>query len=301
MLAALLALMVATSGAAQTPTYAPGAVFVDCKDCPELVVIPAGRFVMGSAESEVDHEADESPQHEVRFAKPFSISRFEVTRGQYAAFAAATGRSAGASCSIWVWDGWKTVDGKSWKDPGFAQDDTHPVVCVDWFDAEAYAAWLATTTGLPYRLPTEAEWEYAARAGTTTPYITGSDPHQLCRTDNGHDATSKEAHLGMKWPPVDCRDGFAETAPVGSFPANAFGVHDVHGNVWEWMRDCYTANYENASATGAAVEASDCKQRVYRGGGWSVERRGRRSANRGRYDIGGRYGQLGLRIVRDLP
>lgn len=284
-----------------TAAAAPGPTLSDCATCPEMVTIPAGSFAMGSPDSEPDHEADESPVHTVTFAEPFAISRAEVTRGQYAAFVKATGRAAGASCSVWVWDGWKTVEGKSWQDPGFAQDDSHPVVCVDWFDAEAYAAWLAKTTGKAYRLPTETEWEYAARAGTTTPYILGSDPHQLCRTDNGHDHTSKESHLGMAWPPVDCRDGFAETAPVGSFPANAFGVHDVHGNVWEWMRDCYTPSYDGASPIGAAVEAADCKQRVYRGGGWSVERRGRRSANRGRYDVNGRYGQLGIRVVRELP
>ncbi len=286
---------------AQDPPKPAAAGFTDCRDCPDMVSLPAGSFTMGSAEGETDHEADESPRHLVTFSKSFAMSRFEITRAQYAAFVSDTGRPSGPSCSVWVWDSWKTVEEKSWQDPGFQQSDTHPVACVDWFDAEAYAAWLAQKTGHAYRLPSEAEWEYAARGGTTTLYITGDDPHQLCRTDNGHDQSSKEAHLGMAWPPVDCRDGFAETAPVGSFPPNAFGMHDVHGNVWEWMRDCYTTSYDGASTNGAAVEAADCRQRVYRGGGWSVERRGRRSANRGRYNVDGRYGQLGIRVVRDLP
>jgi formylglycine-generating enzyme required for sulfatase activity len=265
-----------------------------------MVVIPAGRFIMGSPDGEAERDPDESPMREVTFVRPFALSRTEVTRGQYAAFVRATGRETGMGCSVWSDTKWELKADASWQAPGFAQDDTHPVVCISWHDAAAYAAWLARRTGKPYRLPSEAEWEYAARAGTRTAYFSGDDPHAICAHDNGHDLTSKKVHTGMPWPPVDCDDGFAETAPVGSFPPNPFGIHDVHGNVWEWLADCYADSYAAAPENGTAVDAQPCAQRVYRGGGWSVERRGRRAANRGRYDPAQRYGQLGLRVALDL-
>jgi formylglycine-generating enzyme required for sulfatase activity len=256
---------------------------------------------MGSPPDEVNHEPDESPQHEVTIAKPFAVSRYEVTRGQYAAFVRATQRPSGPDCSVWATTNWDRQSGRDWTNPNFAQADDHPVVCVDWADAKAYAAWLARTTGKPYRLLSEAEWEYAARGGTTTPYFSGANQDDLCQTDNGRDQTSVEVHTGMAWPGVKCRDGYAETAPVGSYAPNPFGLHDVHGNVWEWMEDCYADSYAQAPADGSAVTAQDCAFRVYRGGGWSVEYRGRRSANRGKYAPDQRYGQLGLRVARDLP
>ena len=257
--------------------------------------------MMGSAETEVNHEPDESPQHRVTFAKPFVVSRVEVTRGQYAAFVSKADHPAGPDCSVWAGTKWETQTGKTWRDPNFAQTDDHPVACINWSDAKAYVAWLAQSTGKPYRLLTEAEWEYAARGGTTSPYFSGANQDELCRFDNGRDQTSVEVHKGMPWPGVNCRDGFAETAPVGSYPPNPFGLHDVHGNVWEWIEDCHTENYNGAPSDGAALRTDSCAYRVYRGGGWSVEYRGRRSANRGRYKPADRYGQLGLRVARDLP
>ncbi|MDX2143340.1 MAG: formylglycine-generating enzyme family protein [Rhodospirillaceae bacterium] len=266
-----------------------------------MVVIPSGSFLMGSLASEVNHEPDESPQRRVTFAKLFAVSSREVTRGQYAEFVRATGRKSGPDCSVWAGTKWDKQVGRDWTSPNFAQTDAHPVVCVDWADAKAYAAWLGQITGKPYRLITEAEWEYAARGGTTTPYFFGANQDDLCATDNGRDQTSVETHPGMAWPGVKCRDGYAETAPVGSFKPNPFGLYDVHGNVWEWMEDCYAENYAGAPTDGSAVSASDCVFRVYRGGGWSVEYRGRRSANRGKYAPDQRYGQLGTRVARDLP
>jgi formylglycine-generating enzyme required for sulfatase activity len=265
-----------------------------------MVVVPAGRFAMGSLPSEANHEPDESPQHQVAIARPFAISSHEVTRGQYAAFARATGPAGGPDCSVWVGTKWEKQSGRDWTDPNFAQADDHPVVCVDWADAQAYVAWLSQVTARRYRLPTEAEWEYAARGGTTTPYFFGADPDELCRSDNGRDQTSVEVHTGMAWPGVNCRDGFAETAPVGSFKSNPFGLFDVHGNVWEWIEDCYVDSYADAPIDGSAVVKANCEFRVYRGGGWSVEYRGRRAANRGKYAPDQRYGQLGIRVARDL-
>ncbi|MDX2222677.1 MAG: SUMF1/EgtB/PvdO family nonheme iron enzyme [Rhodospirillaceae bacterium] len=291
----LAGLLAVSASFAQT-----SATLRDCAECPEMATVPAGSFVMGSPDSEAERDADESPARAVTFARPFALSRFEITRGQYAAFVRATGHVTGTGCSVWSDTKWEVRADASWQAPGFAQDDTHPVVCVSWHDATAYAAWLAARTGKPYRLPSEAEWEYAARGGTRTAYFSGNDPHAICAHDNGHDLTSKRVHTGMPWPPVNCDDGFAETAPAGSFPGNPFGVHDVHGNVWEWLADCYADSYAGAPTDGRAVDAPGCMQRVYRGGGWSVERRGRRAANRGRYDPAQRYGQLGIRVALDL-
>ena len=178
----VLGLIFAASGSqrAAGQTDRPGDTFQDCEACPSMVVIPAGRFVMGSPADETDRDDDESPQHTVVFAADFALSRFEITRGQYRAFVEATGHASGASCSVWAETQWQEQSGRSWTDPAFAQDDTHPAVCVNWHEAKAYVAWLARATGRPYRLPSEAEWEYAARAGTATPYFFGADPDRLC-------------------------------------------------------------------------------------------------------------------------
>lgn len=299
-LAAYISLVAAASGCVGH-VIQPGDTFSDCNLCPDMIVVPAGRFVMGSPAGEPERDPDESPRHPVTIETPFAISRFEITRGQYAAFVDSTGHATVSGCRVWVNHRWEEQRQRSWRDPNFLQTDEHPVVCISWDDAQAYVTWLARETGQPYRLLSEAEWEYAARAGSTSVYFFGDNPDDLCVTDNGHDQTSERAHPGMPWPGVDCTDGFAETAPVGSLQPNPFGLHDVHGNVWEWLQDCYRSDYQNAPDDGSAVESGVCAQRVYRGGGWSVEKRGRRAANRGRFDPEGRYGQLGLRVARDLP
>lgn len=274
--------------------------FSDCDTCPQMVVIPAGTFVMGSEDTEPKRDADESPRHTVTIGAPFAVSRHEITRGEYAAFVKDTNRSAGPDCRVWVKEAWVVVEGKSWRDPGFVQTDSHPVACISWYDARAYTEWLAIKTNRPYRMLSEAEWEYTARANTATVYHHGDDPDGLCATDNGHDLTSMEILVDMPWEGVNCRDGHATTAPVGSFKPNPWGVFDVHGNVWEWLEDCYTASYDNTPRDGFPMLGGACEQRIYRGGGWSVQERGRRAANRGRFNPDDRYGQLGLRVALDL-
>ncbi len=157
----------------------PGDVFRDLPGGPEMVVVPAGTFTMGSRKDEEDRSAednmDEDPLHDVTITMPFAVGKFEVTRGQFAAFVEATGHKTGASCYAWNGTEWKDTAGKSWRDPGFAQTDDHPVACLSWDDAKAYVAWLAKETGKAYRLLSEAEWEYAARAGTTGPYAGNLD------------------------------------------------------------------------------------------------------------------------------
>lgn len=270
----------------QASNRAPSTFFKDCADCPEMVVIPAGRFVMGAAPGEEEHEelSDEfrnrsQPQHEVHVAS-FSAGRFEVTRGQYRAFAEATGRSSDG-CFIWTEAGFEKDATKNWRNPGYVQDDSHPVACVSWNDASAYARWLSQKTGRDYRLLTEAEWEYAARAGTKTARFWDDAGNMSCGYANGADLTTQARVPGAdKWPIANCSDRYAYTAPVGSYRANSFGLYDMLGNVWEWTRDCWNGNYSGAPTDGNAWAAGDCSQRVVRGGSWEDAPVGLRAAYR---------------------
>jgi sulfatase modifying factor 1 len=282
LLALSLLLVAAPAASAQEPRS-----FRDCDACPAMVTIPAGRFVMGMTPDE-DKQAKglrenwrkmAEPQHEVAFATPFAIGKYEVTRREFAAFVEATGHQPEKSCYVYAFNSerkrWRYSDekGKSWRDPGFQQGDDHPVICVNWDDAKAYAAWLAKKTGKPYRLPSEAEWEYAARAGTTAPTPWNDDPKQACRHANAGDRAAAEK---LNWNKsledgsiFDCADGYAQTAPVGKFKANAFGLHDMLGNVFEWTEDCYNPNYQGAPADGSAWTTGLCERRIDRGGSWS--------------------------------
>jgi formylglycine-generating enzyme required for sulfatase activity len=161
------------------------------------------------------------------------------------------------------------------------QDDTHPVVCVSWEDASAYAAWLTRRSGRNYRLLTEAEWEYAARAGTTTPRYWGDDANESCAYANTADLDAfRQVPDAINWPFANCSDGRAHTAPVGSYRPNRFGLHDMLGNVWEWTQDCWNVNYTAAPADGSAWAAGDCFMRVVRGGSWDDSPPGVRAAYR---------------------
>ena len=195
-----------------------GETFRDCPDCPEMVVIPSGSFMMGSPESETERWEDwEGPVHRVSVRQPFALGRHEVTRGQYAAFVRATGRKQADGC--WYWDAeGEANEGKrrNWRSPGFSQTERDPVACVNWDDAQAYVKWLSKKTGHAYRLPSEAEWEYAARAGTKTARYWGASADDACGYANGHDRTGKRVNK-FDWTIHACDDGYAQTAPVGSF------------------------------------------------------------------------------------
>jgi formylglycine-generating enzyme required for sulfatase activity len=264
-----------------------------------MVVIPAGSFTMGSPASEKDRYDNEGPQHEVRISAPFAVGKFAITRGQFAAFVNDAGYKPGDSCWIPVKDNFADTKGRSFRDPGFEQDDSHPAVCISWDDAKAYVAWLAKTTGKSYRLLSEAEYEYAGRAGTTTAYFFGNDPNQLCGYANGADRTAK-AQLPPTWTTSDCKDGYVYTAPVGSFAANDFGLYDMVGNVWEWVEDCWHDSYAEAPKDGSAWTTGSCENRALRGGAWYDDPRDLRAAYRygGRPD--GRDDGGGFRVARTL-
>jgi formylglycine-generating enzyme required for sulfatase activity len=279
-----------------------------------MVVVPAGRFTMGSPDAEQGRVKNEGPQHVVTIARPFAVSKFEVTRGEYARFVRATRHKSGDGCVVWTGKaGGEPVSGKSWRDPNFRQDDSHPVVCITWGDAKAYVEWLSRKTGKTYRFLSEAEWEYAARAGSVTRFHFGDDDDDLCKYANVADQSAREGGGGEDWKYANCRDGYGTTtAPVGSFLPNAFGLHDMHANVWEWMQDCYHDGYVGAPDDGSAWIAAECKARVVRGGSLSAPPRADRSAIRSLGSAEARSGlglaavpdwhnwNLGLRLARNL-
>ena len=284
---------------AQERGLKPKDIFKECDSCPEMVVIPAGEFTMGSSEIETARKDDEGPQRQVRLARPIAVSKLEITVDQFAAFVDAAGYQVGSTC--WTFEDGKGEErhSRSFRLPGFPQTGAHPAACINWDDAKAYVAWLARATGRPYRLLTEAEWEYAARAGSVTPFFFGENEKDLCRYANSADLTAKKSI--PDWTVVSCTDGYAFTAPGGSFAPNNFGLYDMLGNVWEWVEDCYHSSYQGAPADGSTWTSGDCTHRVLRGGSWWLVHPGMlRTALRSRdlpVDRGINYG---FRVARSL-
>lgn len=278
--------------------FTVGHVFQDCPDCPKLIVVPAGRFDMGSPDSEPGRDSDEGPVHQVTIEYRLAVGVYEVTRSEFGHFVSATNRVMGTSCSNWWLDRWWLgrwwrQSGNSWQNPGFLQTDDHPVVCVSWHDAKAYVRWLSQETGKRYRLPSEAEWEYMARAGVRAARYWKRDSGQ-CRNANGADASTNIRGRAA------CSDGYLETSSVGSFVANAFGLHDVMGNVWEWVEDCWNENYSGAPSTGRTWRSGECDLRIVRGGAWNGIPQGLRFADRYADTTGLRSNIYGFRVVRTL-
>jgi formylglycine-generating enzyme required for sulfatase activity len=244
---------------AATPAFQPGQTFTDCSNCPEMVVLPGGLFVMGSPATEVGRGRDEGPQREVSIA-PFAIGKYEITFGQWDACLAGNG-----------------CNGFSPPDHGWGRGN-RPVEGISWSDAQAYLDWLnAQAGGLRYRLASEAEWEYAARAGATTPYA------------NGARITATQATFRVR-----------ETSPVGAHAANAFALFDTSGNVSEWVEDCYVASYSLAPIDGAAVQPDTCARRVYRGGAFADQAPLLRVAARRSAPPAQRLPGVGFRVARTL-
>ena len=259
----------AGSPPAAPPLPPPGTAFRDCAACPEMMVVPAGTYLMGSPPGEKDRDADEGPRHRVTFAAPFALARHALTRRQFAAFVQATGQRTEGGCETWNGTRWASDPAVSWRDPGYDQGPEHPVVCISWVDARSYVGWLRAKTGRPYRLPSEAEWEYASRAGDDGPAPWSSMPERACALANVHDRTGARA-IASDWEHYDCDDGHPRTSPVGAFPANPFGLFDVLGNVWEWQEDCYRPTYDGAPSDGSAwADGPACRRRVLRGGAWN--------------------------------
>ncbi len=294
-----------------------------------FVRIPAGEFLMGSdaspaqlAQAYPQYDvkrfellADEAPVHRVRITRPFYLGQFEVTVGQFRRFLAASGyvpESIADGTGGYGYnpkydpaatrrgDAFEGRDPRySWQNPGFPQSDAHPVLNVTWNDAVAMAQWLSKSEGKTYRLPTEAEWEYAARAGSRTRYSSGDDPKSLLGVANVFDADS--AKNWPKWQAFALKgaDGFAFTAPVGSFAPNAWGLYDMHGNAWEWVADWYGEDYYARSPVDDPKGPPDGEVRVRRGGSWHTWAFYARASYRNWNTMSTRYTLVGMRLLRE--
>src|SRR3984893_11529107 len=293
---------------AQTQTPAPGTSFRDCSNgCPEMVMLKQGKFTMGAPAGEEaranlpnQFRGLSVPQHLIKIQHEFAIGKFDVTRDEYAQFVAETNRPDPDSCTTNNPSGGFMDTKGNWHSPGFPQTGRDPVVCVNWDDAQAYVAWLSAKTGHVYRLPTEAEREYAARAGTTTARYGSDNPAEFCRYSNVGDLDYSEQHPGDSEVNRACRDGYAFTSPVGSFPPNQFGLYDMLGNVMDWTEDCWNANYSGAPTDGTAWQFGDCGRRVVRGGSWDASLSVVRSASRRGIPTFIRNTTFGFRVARTL-
>jgi formylglycine-generating enzyme required for sulfatase activity len=279
--AVTLALLVLLASHAEAQKKQPedpragGRTFRDCPVCPDMVVVPEGAFMMGSPESERGRGSNEGPQRKVA-VQAFAIGKFEVTFAQWDACVAEGGCKHKPSDETW---------GRG----------RRPVINVSWRDATAFGAWLSRKTGKTYRLPTEAEWEYAARGITDA-----SAPHPPFST--GTTINYKQANYDANFTYADGKMGLfrQKTIEVGRFPRNAFGLHDMHGNVWEWVQDCYQDSYRGAPADGSAVVLPACSLRILRGGSWNYFPQLLRSAYRYATAPGVRLDVAGFRVARSL-
>ncbi len=271
--------------------------------------IQPGNATFGSVEGARYQRPDELPRRVIRIVRPFAVSRFEITRGQYAAFVKATNHAVGGNCLTdrvkrgdWQYDG-----GTTFLDPGFTQADDHPVVCISYDDAVAYVTWLNTVTAGGYRLLSEVEWEYVAAAGVRTLFPWGDDASKGCRFANGFDETIWEEYRPIDtsaypvFDPLPCRDGWMHTNPVGALLPNKFGVYDMIGNTSEWVADCYTPSHEHLNANGLAESPEvPCDRRIAKGGSWGTLAHNLRTAERFPYAPTHRDDSIGLRVARDL-
>lgn len=260
----------------------------DHPDAPVLVTIPAGSYLQGSPATETERFPDEPLPTPASIQHPIAVGKYPVTRGEYASFIRDSGYRPRTVCRGYAGETellprWHF----SWRRPGFAQTNNDPAVCASWYDAKAYVDWLSRRTGKRYRLLTETEWEYAARAGTRTARWWGDDPARGCDAANVADLTARDRFTD--WEVANCRDGALFTSPVGSYRANGFGLYDMLGNVWQWVEDC--------APDGRSAAA--CSQRTMRGGSWHSNPRYVRSAVRRVDAAESGYAAYGIRVARD--
>jgi len=271
----------------------------DGPDTPRMVVVPAGAFTMGSPSSEPGRRDEEGPQHRVTIGYALAVSTYPVRRDEYAAFVADTRRPEPASCVTLQAGDFRDTPGGGRRDPDFGPSGRDPAECISFEEATAYAAWLSRKTGHPYRLLSEAEYEWAERGGTTSAYWWGDDAASACGAANGGDQELKP-HVPSSWVVNTCHDGFAFASPVGSFRPNPFGLYDMSGNVWSWTADCYADSYDGAPADGSARAGGLCARRTLRGGSWLNDPAYLRSAIRYRAFTTCQIALNGFRVARTV-
>ncbi|WP_082855112.1 formylglycine-generating enzyme family protein [Paraburkholderia phytofirmans] len=278
--------------------------FKGCDVCSEMVVIPAGEYMMGAREEDLEGEKnyasmyrDETSRHPVS-VKSFGFAKFDVTRKQFSIFSNETAFD-GRGCTTYNGRWWVFDSHADWKNPGFSQSDDDPVVCVSWADAQKFIVWLNSKTpdgkAGKHRLPTEAKWEYAARAGTVARTYWGDKRSEQCAYENTRDVSARD--LDPTAPYVDCKDGYIETSPVGSFRPNPWGLYDMLGNAYQWVFDCSQFTY---STDPEDFHFPDCSMKTARGGSWATIPIGVRAANRIAYKTEARRSTIGFRLAVDL-
>jgi formylglycine-generating enzyme required for sulfatase activity len=253
----------------------------------------------------------EQPKHRVRISRAFALGKYELTRAEFARFAAETGYSPAPGCWHFIGTEWLFDESRSWQDAKISETDAHPVTCINWHDASAYLEWLSRKTGQRYRLASEAEWEYAVRAGTRTAYWFGDDPARICEFVNLGDLDTQNQFRWHEtkikydkmsdWKGQSCRDGHPTLAPVAETVANPFGLHGMLGNANEWVADCWNDDYRSAAGNQAArLTGADCGLRVMRGQGWTAIAASTRAAFRLKMNATDRRFTFGFRVARDL-
>jgi len=293
-ISSVLLLVLTVIAPAHAQDLAPGTVFTDCEGCPEMVVVPAGTFMMGTAPGVFGAENNERPQHQVTIGYDFAVGRYEITISQYREFIEQTGHQSTVSCSgriggsIGIQN--SARNSGSWQNPGYSLSEELPVSCLEWVDAYAYVVWLSSKSEFNYRLLSESEWEYSARAGSETRYPWGDQ----FRHEYANYAGTGSTDTWQNRP-----------APVGSFAANAFGIFDMHGNIWEWVQDCAYSSYAHAPADGSPNINEGCDFRSVRGGSWDDHPRDIRSARRmgihnNSNSLATKHETFGFRVARDL-
>jgi formylglycine-generating enzyme required for sulfatase activity len=285
-----------TAQVAEPSAAKPGTVIRDCADCPSVTVLPAGQFEQGADASERSAPGLEKPRHRVRINYPFAISTTDITVEDFQKFVAAGGRDV-QGCE--TYDGeWKHRPAASWADPGFAQSEHHPVTCISWNDAVAYAEWLSAKSGHRYRLPSASEWEYAARAGDESARSWSADATAVCANANVADRSAERRFPG--WAVFPCDDGYVYTAPAGSFHPNALGLQDMLGNVLVWTEDCWQADYVGSPSDGSPRVEGDCREHEVRGASWFTAPAAVSASYRNHFAADYRTSSLGFRLVREV-
>ncbi|RKR15240.1 formylglycine-generating enzyme required for sulfatase activity [Maribacter vaceletii] len=284
--------------------------FKDCENCPEMVEVPEGSVYIGSHEDEIGRKKGERNRVKATIKKPFAVAKTEITLAQYRVFMEETKyKSKQAFYKGEPLVGCNYFDGKSygyvaehnWKNPGYPQRETDPVVCVSWSDANAYAQWLSKKTGRTYRVPSAVEFEYASRAGSSSPWYWGTDPAEACDYANvGDKAFAKKFPTRASFP---CTDGYVFTTRVGRFKPNKFGLFDMVGNAWEWTSDCFQNDLTNAPVDGSAWvdnENNECDARTPKGGSWISGISWGRAAVRSRDGADYKSFMLGFRVAAEI-
>lgn len=284
--------------------------FKDCTDCPEMVIIPSGSVYIGSYEEEIGRKRAERTRIEATIEQPYAMAAKEVTLGQFRTFMEESGYQSIIperegkpliGCNYYDGESYGYISKHGWENPGYPQREDAPVVCVSWSDAAAYAKWLSEKTGRNYRVPSTVEFEYASRAGSTSPWFWGTDPRKACEFANIGDRTFANQYPSE--PIFPCTDGYIYTASVGKFKPNDFGLYDMVGNAWEWTNDCFQMDLGSAPINGESLvegEAIDCKYRTPKGGSWISGIGWSRAAVRSRDFAHYKSFMLGFRVAADI-